>query len=231
MVFYCLFLNKLSSTKINKLEYNISMDGKFIVFEGPDGSGKTTIINKVKEILDRKSFEVSYYREPGGTDISEKIRSIIIDNDNIEMSARTEALLFAASRAQLVEERIKKDLKMGKIVICDRFVLSSLLYQGLGRGLGIDSIKEINDFATQGLKADLTLFFNIDYKTALERKRMNFTADRLENEDFSFHKKIFDGYMHMAEIYKDEIVKVDARKSIEDLTSDVLDIIYNIVED
>lgn len=207
------------------------MDGKFIVFEGPDGSGKTTIIKQVKTLLENKDYDISYYREPGGTKISEKIRSIIIDNDNSMMDAKTEALLFASSRAQLVSEKIIPDLKAGKIVICDRFVMSSLLYQGLGRSLGIDNVKLINDFATGGLKPDLTLFFNIDYKTALERKRANFSPDRLENEDFSFHKTIFDGYLKMADLYKDEIVKVDARKSIEDLTEDVINIIYTLLED
>lgn len=207
------------------------MDGKFIVFEGPDGSGKTTIIKQVKTLLENKDYDISYYREPGGTKISEKIRSIIIDNDNSMMDAKTEALLFASSRAQLVAEKIIPDLKAGKIVICDRFVMSSLLYQGLGRSLGIDNVKIINDFATGGLKPDLTLFFNIDYKTALERKRANFSPDRLENEDFSFHKTIFDGYLKMADLYKDEIVKVDARKSIEDLTEDVINIIYTLLED
>ena len=207
------------------------MDGKFIVFEGPDGSGKTTIIKQVKTLLENKDYDISYYREPGGTKISEKIRSIIIDNDNNMMDAKTEALLFASSRAQLVAEKIIPDLKAGKIVICDRFVMSSLWYQGLGRSLGIDNVKLINDFATGGLKPDLTLFFNIDYKTALERKRANFSPDRLENEDFSFHKTIFDGYLKMADLYKDEIVKVDARKSIEDLTEDVINIIYTLLED
>lgn len=207
------------------------MNGKFIVFEGPDGSGKTTIIKKVKEILEKRDLAISYYREPGGTDISEKIRSIIIDNDNHLMDPKTEALLFASSRAQLVAEKIIPDLGAGKIVICDRFVMSSLLYQGLGRKLGIDNVKMINDFATESLKPDLTLFFNIDYKTALERKRANFSPDRLENEDFSFHKTIFDGYLEMADLYKDEIVKVDARKSIEDLTKDVIEIINQLLED
>ncbi len=207
------------------------MDGKFIVFEGPDGSGKTTIIKQVKTLLENKDYDISYYREPGGTKISEKIRSIIIDNDNSMMDAKTEALLFASSRAQLVSEKIIPDLKAGKIVICDRFVMSSLLYQGLGRSLGIDNVKLINDFATGGLKPDLTLFFNIDYKTALERKRANFSPDRLENEDFSFHKTIFDGYLKMADLYMDEIIKVDARKSIEDLTEDVINIIYTLLED
>lgn len=207
------------------------MDGKFIVFEGPDGSGKTTIIKQVKTLLENKDYDISYYREPGGTKISEKIRSIIIDNDNSMMDAKTEALLFASSRAQLVSEKIIPDLKAGKIVICDRFVMSSLLYQGLGRSLGIGNVKIINDFATGGLKPDLTLFFNIDYKTALERKRANFSPDRLENEDFSFHKTIFDGYLKMADLYSDEIIKVDARKSIEDLTEDVINIIYTLLED
>lgn len=207
------------------------MNGKFIVFEGPDGSGKTTIIKKVKEILEKRDLAISYYREPGGTNISEKIRSIIIDNDNHLMDPKTEALLFASSRAQLVAEKIIPDLGAGKIVICDRFVMSSLLYQGLGRKLGIDNVKMINDFATESLKPDLTLFFNIDYKTALERKRANFSPDRLENEDFSFHKTIFDGYLEMADLYKDEIVKVDARKSIEDLTKDVIEIINQLLED
>lgn len=207
------------------------MNGKFIVFEGPDGSGKTTIIKKVKELLENKDYSISYYREPGGTQISEKIRSIIIDNENYMMDPKTEALLFASSRAQLVAEKILPDLKEGKIVICDRFVMSSLLYQGLGRSLGIENIKMINDFATGDLKPDLTLFFNIDYKTALERKRANFSPDRLENEDFSFHKTIFDGYLKMADLYKDEIRKVDARKSINDLTEDVINIIYQLLED
>lgn len=207
------------------------MNGKFIVFEGPDGSGKTTIIKKVKELLENKDYSISYYREPGGTQISEKIRSIIIDNENYMMDPKTEALLFASSRAQLVAEKILPDLKEGKIVICDRFVMSSLLYQGLGRSLGIENIKMINDFATGDLKPDLTLFFNIDYKTALERKRANFSPDRLENEDLSFHKTIFDGYLKMADLYKDEIRKVDARKSINDLTEDVINIIYQLLED
>ena len=207
------------------------MNGKFIVFEGPDWSGKTTIIKKVKELLENEDYAISYYREPGGTEISEKIRSIIIDNENHMMDAKTEALLFASSRAQLVAEKIIPDLKEGKIVICDRFVMSSLLYQGLGRKLGMDKIKTINDFAIGDLKPDLTLFFNIDYKTALERKRANFSPDRLENEDFSFHKKIFDGYLEMADLYKDEIKKVDARKSIDDLTEEVINIIYQLLED
>lgn len=207
------------------------MNGKFIVFEGPDGSGKTTILNKVNEILISKGYKTNLLREPGGTFISEKIRDIIIDNENINMDAKTEALLFAASRAQLVSEKIKPLIDAGEIILCDRFVLSSLTYQGVGRGLGIEEIKTINDFATGGLKADLTVFFNIDYKDALIRKRANFTADRLENEEFDFHKKIFDAYLDMAKLCQDEICEIDASKSIDEVSKSALDLILNILED
>ena len=128
------------------------MNGKLIVFEGPDGSGKTTILKKVNEKLTDEGYKLKLVREPGGTDISEKIREIIIDNDNVNMAAKTESLLFAASRAQLVEEKLRPALENGEIILCDRFVLSSLLYQGVGRGLGIDEVKAINDFAIGDIK-------------------------------------------------------------------------------
>ncbi|WP_297790268.1 dTMP kinase [uncultured Anaerococcus sp.] len=207
------------------------MNGKLIVFEGPDGSGKTSVLTEVKRRLDEDGIDYLDFREPGGTTISEKIRNLIIDNDNIKMTARCECLLFAASRAQLIEEAIRPALDEGKLVLCDRFVLSSLLYQGLGRGLGIDQVREINDFATNKMRADLTIFFDIDYKTALERKRANFSADRLENEDFDFHKKIFDGYVKMAEKYKDEVKKIDATLSIKEVTDEALKLIYESLED
>ena len=207
------------------------MNGKLIVFEGPDGSGKTTILKKVNEKLTDEGYKLKLVREPGGTDISEKIREIIIDNDNVNMTAKTESLLFAASRAQLVEEKLRPALENGEIILCDRFVLSSLLYQGVGRGLGIDEVKAINDFATGDIKPDLTIFFNIDYKTALVRKRANFSADRLENEDFDFHKRIFDAYISIADRYKDDIKQVDATRSIQEVSTDVLKLIKDLLED
>ena len=206
------------------------MNGKLIVFEGPDGSGKTTILKKINERLKDSGHPIMLVREPGGTSISEKIREIIIDNDNEEMDAKTECLLFAASRAQLVEEKIRPALEEGKIVLCDRFVLSSLLYQGIGRALGVEEVKKINNFATGGIKPDLTIFFNIDYKTALIRKRSNFTADRLESEDFDFHKKIFDAYLDLAKRYKDDIKQVDASQSIKQVSNDVLELIESLLE-
>ena len=207
------------------------MNGKLIVFEGPDGSGKTTILKKVNQKLSKQGYKLMLVREPGGTEISEKIREIIIDNDNVNMSAKTESLLFAASRAQLIDEKIRPGLENGKIILCDRFVLSSLTYQGVGRGLGIEEVKAINDFATDNIRPDLTIFFNIDYKTALVRKRENFSADRLENEDFNFHKKIFDAYLNIAQKYNRDIKQVDATRSIEKVSSDVLNLIKNLLED
>lgn len=207
------------------------MKGKLIVFEGPDGSGKTTIIKKVNESLSQQGYKLRLVREPGGTEISEKIRKIIIDNENKSMSAKTESLLFAASRAQLVEEKIKPALEDGEIILCDRYVLSSLTYQGVGRNLGIEEVKSINDFATGDIRPNLTIFFNIDYKTALVRKRENFSADRLENEDFDFHKKIFNAYLDLADKYNDDIKQVDATRSIEQVSSDVLSLIKDLLED
>ena len=207
------------------------MNGKLIVFEGPDGSGKTTILKNINKKLINLGYPIMLVREPGGTFISEQIREIIIDNNNTEMNSKTECLLFAASRAQLVEEKIKPALNRGEIILCDRFVLSSLLYQGVGRGLGINEVKKINDFATGFIKPDLTIFFNIYYKTALMIKRANFKADRLESEDFDFHKKIFDAYIDLAKKYKEDIKQVDASLSIDQVSENVLKLIEDLLEE
>ena len=207
------------------------MDGKFIVFEGPDGSGKSTAIKKIKEKMLEEGKDILIFREPGGTEISEKIRNIIIDNDNVLMNAKTECLLFAASRAQLVYEKIRPALEAGSVVISDRFVLSSLLYQGIGRNLGVNQVKKINDFATGDIKPDLTIFFDIDYKSAMERKKKNFTLDRLENEEMSFHKKIFDAYMDLSNTYKDEIKRIDATQSIDEVAHSCLVLIEELLKE
>ena len=146
--------------------------GRLIALEGPDGSGKTTQIQLLEEYLKELGYEVVRTREPGGTEISEKIREIILDNDNCNMSYMCEALLYAASRAQLVNEVIKPALNKGKIVICDRFVYSSMVYQGVGRGLGMDRIKSINEAALDGLEADLVCMITIPYEEGLKRKKM-----------------------------------------------------------
>lgn len=207
------------------------MKGLLIVFEGPDGSGKTTVLEKVYKKLLQDGYDIYKFREPGGTEISEKIREIILDNDNIKMSARCEALLYAASRAQLVEEKLRPLLEKGSIILCDRFVMSSILYQGIGRGLGVDEVKNINDFAIGEIKADLTLFLNIDYKTAIDRKRRNFVSDRLENEDDSFHKKTYDGYIDLSKKFKDEIIQIDANKDVETVVNNCLDVIKTYLKE
>lgn len=211
--------------------YNKSMNGKLIVFEGPDGSGKTTVLEKVYKKLLKDGYEVYKFREPGGTEISEKIRQIILDNDNVKMSDKCEALLYASSRAQLVDEKLRPLLKKGSLILCDRYVLSSMLYQGIGRNLGINEIKAINDFAIGDVSADLTLFLNIDYKTALDRKRKNFVSDRLENEDYSFHKKTYDGYIRLSKMYEDDIISIDANKDVDTVVNSCLEIINDYLKE
>ena len=197
--------------------------GLLVTFEGPDGSGKTTQIELLKNYLNEKGIEVIKTREPGGTEISEKIREIVLDNKNSKMCDMCEALLYAASRAQLVSEVIKPALEQGKTVICDRFVESSMIYQGIGRNLGVDRIKGINEAALDGLKADLTIMLTIPYEEGLKRKVNQRALDRLENSGDEFHKKVFYGYIEIANKY-DNIKVVDANRCIEEIHKDIVNI-------
>lgn len=202
--------------------------GYFISIEGPDGSGKSTQIKLIKEYLIDQGYDVVETREPGGTRISEKIRDIILDTKNTEMSPVTEALLYAASRAQHVHELIKPSIEQGKIVICTRYVDSSIVYQGIGRGLGVDAVSTINNFAIQGLMPDLTLLFDVNPEKALKRKIIGGEADRLELEDIEFHKKVYKGYKEIAQ--KNSRIKViDASKSVNEIQEDVIKIINNFI--
>ncbi|MCB2354958.1 dTMP kinase [Clostridium estertheticum] len=198
--------------------------GRMIVLEGPDGSGKTTQIELLEKHLQKSGYEVVRVREPGGTEISEKIREIILDNDNCKMSYMCEALLYAASRAQLVNEVIKPALDKGKIVICDRFVYSSMVYQGIGRGLGMERIKSINEVAIDGLKPDLTFMITIPYEEGLNRKKKQGNLDRLENSGNEFHKKVFEGYMDICIKY-DKIEVVDGNRSVGEIQKDIINTI------
>lgn len=203
------------------------MRGLFIVLEGPDGSGKSTMAEKIGEYYKKAGREIIFTREPGGTKISEQIRSIILDNNNSEMAYTTEALLYAASRAQHVAEFIKPNLEEGKVVISERYVYSSIVYQGIGRNLGIQKVREINDFAIDGLKPDLVLFFDIDPEKALNRKLSQGESDRLENEKLEFHKNVYEGYKNIMEYY-DEIISIDADKNADELFHDIKNIINNL---
>ena len=206
--------------------------GLFITFEGPDGCGKTSIINLLKEYY-KNNEKIIFTREPGGTKISEKIREIILSNDNSEMSARTEALLYSASRAQHIDELIKPNLEKGNVIISDRFVLSSLAYQGGGRELGVENVKKINDFAINGVNPDMVIFFYVDPLTTLKRKSLSDEADRLELSGDNFHSRVYNTYMELLEEMKNEkfLKKVDATKSMMEVFEDVKNIIDEKLEE
>lgn len=201
--------------------------GRLIALEGPDGSGKTTQIQLLEKHLKELGYEVVRTREPGGTEISEKIREIILDNDNCNMSYMCEALLYAASRAQLVSEVIKPALDLGKIVICDRFVYSSMVYQGIGRGLGLERIKSMNEAALDGLEADLIFMITIPYEEGLNRKKLQKTLDRLENSGNEFHKKVFDGYLDICRKYG-KIEVIDGNRNVDEIHQDIINRIKKI---
>lgn len=198
--------------------------GMFITFEGPDGSGKSTQINMLMEYLKNKGYQVVYTREPGGTKISEKIRNIILDNENSEMYPECEALLYAAARAQHVEELIRPALDSGKIVICDRFVESSVVYQGIGRGLGDKKVRDINDFAINGVYPDFTVMLMISYEEGLKRKKNQRELDRLENSGDDFHRKVYRAYVKLAEKC-DKIKVINGDRQKEEVFKDILDLL------
>ncbi|MCT4685706.1 dTMP kinase [Vallitalea sp.] len=205
------------------------MTGLFISIEGADGSGKSTQIEKLKTYLEQHNYEFVFTREPGGTVISESIRDIILNKDFMEMSDMTEALLYAASRAQHVEQYIKPLLKEGKIVICDRFVDSSVVYQGHARGLGIGNVEQINKYATGGLEPDITILLDIDAEEGLKRKKNQRELDRLELQKFDFHKKVCEGYRKLAELHFDRIKKIDASESVENIHEEIINTIEHII--
>lgn len=195
--------------------------GLFITIEGPDGAGKSTQVPFLKRTLEEKGYNVVLTREPGGTVIGEKIRELLLDKTNKEMSDTTEALLYAASRAQHVAELILPALKEGKVVLCDRFVDSSIAYQGEGRGLGMGPIENINDFATMGLKPDLTIFLDIDPEKGLKRVKATKEVDRLEQEKLDFHRKVYKGYKELAKKDPKRIKVIDASQTMEEVSRDI----------
>ena len=196
------------------------MQGIFITMEGPDGAGKTTQIELLKDYLNKKGYDVLITRDPGGNAVSEAIREVILNKDFTEMGYMTELLLYAAARAQLVKENIKPALSAGKAVIADRFVDSSAVYQGIGRGLGIDTVYKVNEFALQGILPDMTFLMDLDAEVGIARKKNQAELDRMEQESLDFHKKVVEGYRSLAEMNPDRIVKVDAaspKEAIHDI--------------
>ncbi|MDF9867334.1 dTMP kinase [Bacilli bacterium PM5-3] len=196
----------------------------FITFEGPDGSGKSTIIKKVAKYLDKNNYEYVLTREPGGSNIAEQIREIILDPKNVQLSASTEALLYAASRAQHFDEIIKPALDDSKIVICDRFLDSSLVYQGIARNLGVEEVLSINRFAIKDVLPDLTIFFDVDPVIGLERIQKSKVREinRLDLESVKFHQEVYDGYHKIIENDKKRFEIIDASQSIEKVFQDTI---------
>lgn len=199
----------------------------FITFEGPEGSGKSSVLDKICHQLEHDGFNVVKTREPGGTPISEQIRNIILDKSNTNLEPRTEALLYAASRRQHLVEKIWPALKEGKIVLCDRYLDSSLAYQGNARGLGYENILSINNFATENTFPDLTILFDIRPELGLERisKNSNREVNRLDLEKLDFHKKVREGFLELAKKYPERFYIVDASQPFLDVCLEVYDLI------
>lgn len=206
------------------------MKGLFITFEGPDGSGKSTIARLVVDKLSKDGFDCIHTREPGGIEIAEQIRNVVLDPKNTKMDRKTEALLYAASRRQHLVERVIPAIEAGKIVICERYVDSSLAYQGYGRDLGFDEILEINKFAIGDYFPDCTIYLDIDEEIGLKRIESRTFKDRLDVETIEFHHKVSNGYKEVLKRFKDRIEIVDAFNDIETVKTDCLNIIYKILD-
>lgn len=196
------------------------MRGLFITLEGGDGAGKSTQIRNIESFFDKKELVVVHTREPGGTAISEKLRDILLDGGNSEMDPVTEMLIYAAARAQHVREFVKPALEGGRIVICDRFVDSSIAYQAYGRGLG-DMVSIVNSYATDDLAPDITFWMDIDPKEGRERVSKTGDFDRLEMEQLDFHYKVRDGYKALCSKYPERIKRIDASRTVDEISRDI----------
>ncbi|WP_315459943.1 dTMP kinase [uncultured Streptococcus sp.] len=198
-------------------------NGIIISFEGPDGAGKTTVLEQVLPVLQEKGYDIVTTREPGGVEIAERIRDVILDVNHVAMDSKTELLLYMAARRQHYVEKVLPALEAGKVVLIDRFIDSSIAYQGAGRGLDKDIITRLNDFATDGRKPDLTLYFDVESEIGLARiaKNAEREVNRLDLEKLDMHKRVRKGYLALAEQEK-RIVTIDASRELADVVSETL---------
>jgi len=204
-------------------------NGLFITFEGGDGAGKSTQIDLLADHLRSRGCEVLLTREPGGTKISEKIRGVLLDPENREMAPVTEMMLYAAARAQLVAEVIKPALSEGKVVICDRFLDSSLAYQSYGRDLG-DAVLEVNQYAIDGCMPDVTIYLRVDPQTGRQRIQTR-DQDRIESESERFHDRVHEGYEQLCLRYPDRITAIDAGGTIEEISQAIREEVTGKIND
>jgi len=209
------------------------LTGLFITLEGGEGAGKTSAIPLLAARLEKEGYQVLATREPGGIEIAEAIRAVILDPANTSMDGRTEALLYAAARRQHLVEKVWPALKKGMIVLCDRFVDSSLAYQGYTRGLGMEEVLDINRFAVENTMPDLTLFFDISPEAGLARISENKGREqnRLDLEALSFHESVYEGYQILREQYKHRYVTLDASKPLADVAEDAVQAIMAFLQD
>ena len=182
--------------------------GKFITFEGCEGVGKSTQLRLLKEYAESNGIELVFTREPGGTPISEQIRSVILDVNNTSMIAECESLLYAAARAQLIKDVILPALNEGKTVVCDRYIDSSFAYQSYGRGLGFDLVARFNSYAMDKCMPDVTIFLDMKPEDNFRKRKGKVIDDRMENESLEFHNKVYDGFVAVADRFPERIVKI-----------------------
>ena len=198
------------------------MRGKFITFEGCDGCGKSTQLKLLSAYLTENNVPHIFTREPGGVKISEEIRQILLNGKNMEMTDECEALLYAAARVQHLSDRVEPALVNGELVVCDRYVDSSLAYQAYGRGLGVDFISKINSFALEKYLPDVTVFINLSSEAAFARKKGADENDRLEQAGREFHKRVYDGYCTLAKQNPDRYVVIDGAQTPQEIFNDVI---------
>lgn len=208
------------------MEINRYMKGLLISFEGIDFSGKSLQANLLREKLVKKGYDVLFLREPGGTEISEQIREVLLNTVNQKMSAITEVLLYSAARAQMVEERVIPHLQKNGVVICDRYYDSTTAYQGYGRGLDLDFIEKLNTFATKGVRPHVTYLLDLKPELAQLRKDPGREPlDRMEQEDADFHKRVRQGYLKVAQSEKDRFVVIDGTQAVEKIHEQILEVL------
>lgn len=206
------------------------MKGFFITFEGTEGSGKTTVIEKVEQYYLEKGYKVIRTREPGGSKIAEDIRNVILDVNNTAMDSITEAMLYAASRRQHLVEKVTPYLEKGYIVLCDRFIDSSLAYQGYARGLGIDKVYQLNLIATNGILPDVTIYIDVKPEVGLSRiKSNNREENRLDKESIKFHENVYEGYRQVALMFKERFKVINGEQEREAVYNDTINVLNNII--